>query len=295
MECNLGLAFVKKAGETMSVDEYSLKEIEDLSYYDFMGYLDVPFFNIGGVASIERLAELCRIVEDMNVLVVGCGTGGNACYLAQTYGCQVTGIDIAENMIQKATLRAEELNLTDRVTFQLGDAYNLQFPSGSFDGVLTVFVSQFLNKGRAFPEFVRVMKNGGFLGINEMYKSDVIPPEATDSVREGERLFQDLTELPFTLISPSEWQRLFESASLTNIIIEEYHGVSQQRNSLKIIKDFGGWGKLIKTLGKIVVLSAKSKKLRSRFGKISKGKRLLLQDKIASNYIGYILVAGRKT
>jgi SAM-dependent methyltransferase len=278
----------------MPEDEYSLKEIEDLSYYDFMGYLDVPFFNVGGVSSVDRLAELCRISEDSKVLVVGCGTGGNSCYLAQTYGCQVTGIDIAENMVQKATLRAEELNLTDRVTFKLGDAYDLQFPSVFFDVVLTVFVSQFLDKERAFPEFVRIMKNGSFLGINEMYKADVIPPEATDSVREGEQLFQDLTELPFTLNSPLEWQNLFESVFLTNIVVEEYHGVSQQGNSLKIIKEFGGWGKLIKTLGKIVVLSAKSRKLGSRFGKISRGKRLLLRDKAASKYIGYILVVGRK-
>lgn len=278
----------------MPADEYSMEEIEELSYYDFMGYLDVPFFNIGGVASIDRLAELCRISEKSKVLVVGCGTGGNSCYLAKTYGCHVTGIDIAEHMIQKAQLRAEELNLTDRVSFQLGDAYNLQFPSDSFDVVLTVFVSQFLDKERAFPEFVRVMKRGGFLGINEMYKADEIPPEATDAVEEGEQVFQELTELPFTLNSPLEWQQFFEAASLMNIIVEEYHSITQQGNSLKIIKEFGGWGKLIKTLGKILALAAKSKRIRSRFGKISKGKRLLLRDKVASEYVGYVLVVGRK-
>ncbi len=278
----------------MLADDYSIEEIEELSYYDFMGYLDVPFFNIGGVASIDRLAELCRIGEESKVLVVGCGTGGNSCYVAQTYGCHVTGIDIAEQMIQKAQLRAEELNLTDRISFQLGDAYNLQFPAGSFDVVLTVFVSQFLDEERAFPEFVRVMKRGGFLGINEMYKADEIPPEAIDAVRESEQVFQELTELPFTLNSPSEWQRFFEAASFKGIRVEKYHGISQQGNSFKIIKEFGGWGKLIKTLGKMLLLAAKSKRIRSRFGKISKGKRLLLQDKVASKYIGYILVVGRK-
>jgi hypothetical protein len=160
---------------------------------------------------------------------------------------------------------------------------------------LTVFVSQFLDKECAFPGFVRVMKNGGFLGINEMYKTDEIPPEAIDSVLEGERVFQGLTELPFTLNSPSEWRRLFESASLVDVKIEEYNSIIQRRNSLKIIEEFGGWGKLIKTLGKILVLYAKSRKLRSRFGKISKGKRLLLRDNAASKYIGYILVVGRKS
>jgi len=278
----------------MSENDPSLEELEELSYYDFMGYMDVPFFNIGGVGSIDRLAELCEIRENSKVLVVGCGTGGNSVYLAQAYGCHITGIDIAENMIQKAQLRAEGLNLTDRVIFQLGDAYHLQFPSNSFDVVLTVFVSQFLDKLRAFPEFVRVMKNGGHLGINEMYKADEIPHEAIDNVREGEQVFQELTGLPFALNSPTEWRRAFETATLINIIVEEYPHFKQQGISLKIVKEFGGWRKMIKTLSQMLLLTAKSKKIRSRFGKISKGKRLLLRDKVAIKYIGYILVVGRK-
>ena len=278
----------------MPEDDLSLEELEELSYYDFMGYMDVPFFNIGGVGSIDRLTELCKIKENSKVVVVGCGTGGNSCYLAQTHGCHITGIDIAEHMIQKAQLRAEELNLTDRVTFQLGDAYHLQFPSDSFDVVLTVFVSQFLDKQRAFPEFVRVMKNGGCLGINEMYKADEIPHEATNNVREGEQVFQELTELPFTLNSPMEWRQVFETATLINIVVEEYPSFKQRGISLKIVKEFGGWEKMIKTLGQMLLLAAKSKKIRSRFGKISKGKRLLLRDKVATKYIGYILVVGKK-
>jgi len=278
----------------MSENDPSLEELEELSYYDFMGYMDVPFFNIGGVGSIDRLAELCEIRENSKVLVVGCGTGGNSVYLAQAYGCHITGIDIAEHMIQKAQLRAEGLNLTDRVIFQLGDAYHLQFPSNSFDVVLTVFVSQFLDKQRAFPEFVRVMKNGGHLGINEMYKADEIPHEAIDNVREGEQVFQELTGLPFTLNSPTEWRRAFETATLISIIVEEYPHFKQQGTSLKILKEFGGWRKMIKTLSQMLLLAAKSKKIRSRFGKISKGKRLLLRDEVAIKYIGYILVVGRK-
>ena len=279
----------------MPEDDLSLEELEGLSYYDFMGYMDVPFFNIGGVASIDRLAELCRIGENSRVLMVGCGTGGNSCYLAQTYGCHMIGIDVAEHMIQKAQRRAEELELTDRVSFQLGDAYNLEFRPESFDVVFTVFVSQFLDKERAFPEFVRVLEPEGYLGINEMYKADEIPPEAIDSVREGEQVFHELTELPFNLNSPTEWRRAFEAATLIDIVVEEYSGFGQQGTSLKMINEFGGWVKLIKTLGRMLLLAAKSKKIRSRFGKISRGKRLLLRDEVATEYIGYILVVGKKS
>ena len=278
----------------MPEDDLSLEELEELSYYDFMGYMDVPFFNVGGVASIDRLAELCEIGENSRVLMVGCGTGGNSCYLAQTYGCQVTGVDIAEHMIRKAQRRAEELGITGRVTFQLGDAYRLGFSPESFDVVLTVFVSQFLDKQRAFPEFVRVLEPEGYLGINEMYKADEIPSEAVDRVREGEQVFRELAELPFELDSPMEWRRAFEAAALVDVVVEEYSEFTRQGVSLKMIDEFGGWGMLIRTLGRMLLLAARSKKIRSRFGKISRGKRLLLRDKVAAEYIGYILVVGKK-
>lgn len=55
----------------MTRDFLSLEEVEQLGYYDFMAYLQVPFFNIGGTLSIEMLAELCNIDEYSHVLDVG--------------------------------------------------------------------------------------------------------------------------------------------------------------------------------------------------------------------------------
>lgn len=278
----------------MAKDNLSIKEVEELGYYDFMGYMEVPFFNIGGVASIDRLAELSHIDHLSRVLMVGCGTGGNSCYLANTYGCRVTGIDIAEQMILKARVRAEKLGLTDRVTFRVGDAYNLDFPDDFFDAVLTVFVSQFLDVHLAFPGFHRVIKPGGYLGVNEMYKADRIQPEVLPKVEEGEQIFQEITELPFTLRSPTEWRDSFKKTGYTDLTIEEYLDFMQQGSNANIVKEFGGWGKIIKTIIKMLILAVRSGKIRQRMGKISRGKRILLRDKIASRYIGYILCVGKK-
>ncbi len=272
----------------------NIREIEELGYYDFMGYMGVPFFNIGGAASMDRLAELSRIDEDTRVLDVGCGTGGNACYLAQKYGCRVVGVDIAEHMIRYAKKRAEDLGLTDRVSFQVGDAYGLEFPDGSFDAVLTVFTSQFLDPSRAFPEFHRVLKQGGCLGINEMYRADQVPPEAVEQVDYGEQVFRELTDLPFTLRSPSVWREAFEAAGFTDTVVEEYSNYMGQAESLNMIEEIGGWGRFLGILWEMLVLAVRSGKIRRRYGKISKGKSVLLRDKVASKYIGYILCAGVK-
>jgi len=273
----------------------TIEEIEGLGYYDFMGYMGVPFFNIGGAASMDRLAELCQVDRDAMVLDVGCGTGGNSCYLAEKYGCRVVGVDIAEHMIKYAMKRAEEMGLTDRVSFQVGDAYSLEFPEDGFDVVLTVFTSQFLDPTKAFPEFHRVLKEGGRLGVNEMYRADQVPPEAVERVDYGELVFRELTDLPFTLRSPSTWREAFTAAGFTDTVVEEHSNYMKQAESLSMIAEVGGWGRFMGILWEMLVLALRSGKIRRRYGKISEGKRVLLRDRVASKYIGYILCAGVKT
>ena len=272
-----------------------LNEIEDLSYYDFMGYMGVPFFNTGGLASIDRLAELCQITEHTRILEVGCGTGTNACYLAKRYGCSIVGVDNAKHMVIYAQKQATDLGLTDRVKFMPGDAYRLNYPDGSFDAVLTVFVSQFLDPARAFPEFYRILKVGGILGVNEMYKADHVPPDALDRVAYGERVFRELTDLPLNIRSPASWCSAFESAGFGNVSLEEYSNVSQQSYSLSLVNEFGGWSKLMGTLWGVFVLALRSAKMRRRFGKINEVKDVLLRDRVANKYLGYILCVGRKS
>ncbi len=109
-------------------------------------------------------------------------------------------------MVGQATRKAEERGLSDRVSFRVGNAYRLDFPDTTFDAVITVFVSQFLDPAKAFPEFIRVLKDGGRLGVNEMYRAENVPLEIKEKVDENEKAFRELTGLPFTLRSPETWQ-----------------------------------------------------------------------------------------
>ncbi|MBN2334800.1 class I SAM-dependent methyltransferase [Candidatus Bathyarchaeota archaeon] len=272
-----------------------IEEIEKLGYYDFMGYLEVPYFNIGGVASIDRLAELLGLDADTRVLEVGCGTGGNACYLANKYGCHITGIDTAERMVKQAQARAEELGIMDLVAFKAGDAYDLDFPDGSFDVVYTIFVSQFLDPSKAYTEFNRVLVGGGRLGINEMYREEEVPPEIMGRVEEGERVFRDITELPFRVRSDAEWKNHFIDAGFVNIVVDKYTNVARRGDALKMVKEFGGWWRIVKTIWEMLVLAARSKRIRQRIGLIGKGKGILVNDRVVSRYIGYILCVGYKS
>jgi ubiquinone/menaquinone biosynthesis C-methylase UbiE len=278
----------------MGSGSLSLSEIEELGYYDFMAYLEVPFFNIGGTPSMDILAERCGIDEGSHVLDVGCGTGGNSAYLAKRIGCRVTGVDISELMIKQANRRRDDLELGDRLSFNIGDAYSLDFPDESFDAVITVFVSQFLDLERAFPEFMRVLKKGRYLGVNEMYRESHIQADHVDKVDYAEQVYRKLTELPFNLRSPGEWRRGFEYSGFEDVSVEAFSEFINVSRGLEMIEEFGGWLNLLSTLGRVALLGLRSKKIRERYGKMSQGKSVMLRDKETSKYFGYVIGVGRK-
>lgn len=278
----------------MVENNLSMEEIENLGHYDLMSYLGASFFQLGGPRSTEKLAHLCRIDEDKGVLEVGCGTGFNACLIAKKFGCRVVGVDIAEVSIEKARERAVREGLGDKVEFRIGDAYDLPFESGSFDVVITLFVSQFLDMDRVFKEFVRVLKPGGYVGINEMYKDRDIPPKPADEIREAEEIINDFTQLPFKLHTPGDWEQLFVDAGLVDVRINKSREYMGLKDMPQVVKEIGGWRGLIKVLARMVKYSLLSNKIRDRFRQLQKTKIIFMRKKSASKHVGYILATGRK-
>jgi len=274
----------------------SVKEAEALGYYDFMSYLGVPYYHTGGLVSTRKLAELCRIDRTKKVLIVGCGAGFSACYLARKIGCEVVGIDIAELSIEKAKERARRQGISDRVEFRVGDAYALPFEAGTFDAVITEFVSQFLDRSRAFKEFARVLKPGGYVGINEMYKEGRIPPKTAEEIAHAEEVFREITGLPFSLSTPEEWKRGLEEGGLKDVNVRRFRPSPGPGEVKALMEGMGGiwnfalyFAELTLKTGKYSLLS---RKIRYRFKRLGEGKKILLRKKSTSKYAGYVLATG---
>ncbi len=282
----------------MPENDLSIEEIENLSYYDFMSYLGVPFYQIGGLTSTEKLGRLCQIDEDKKVLVIGCGTGFNACYIVRKFGCRLVGVDIAEEAIKKAKERAESENLRDRVEFRVGDAYALPFEAGTFDAVITQFVSQFLDMEKALKEFVRVLKTGGCVGINEIFKDKDMPPKAAEKILEAEQILGDITQLPFTIHTSEDWKERLEKAGLKGVEIHENREAMSLKESPQLIKEIGGFGKFFKSMVRMAKYALLSRVIRNRFKKLDRAKRVLVGypmiKSATSRHVGYILGVGNK-
>jgi SAM-dependent methyltransferase len=160
----------------------------------------------GGLDTTRELAELCTIRTATSVLDVACGTGESACYLVESFGARVVGIDSSDYMVERARRKAQERKLT--IELRKGDAHNLPFADDRFDVVISECTTCLLQKQKAIAEAVRVTKPGGRVGIHDIcWKEDT--PEHLK-----QRLAQLEGENPETL---EGWKQLFETAGLVNI------------------------------------------------------------------------------
>src|SRR6202023_1998186 len=93
-----------------------------------LGVLDQ--FHTRGLAATTQLAKLVGITADMSVLDVGSGVGGPARYLAATYGCRVTGVDLSEPFVDAARYLTERTGQSAQVAFQTASALGFPFDDG---------------------------------------------------------------------------------------------------------------------------------------------------------------------
>ncbi len=111
----------------------------------------------------EAFAEQLGISPSAKVLDVATGTGNVALPLARA-GCQVTGVDIAPNLLVQARERAAAERL--EIVFDEGDAEALPYADGSFDAVVTMFGAMFAPRPELVAsELARVLRPGGLLAM----------------------------------------------------------------------------------------------------------------------------------
>ncbi len=126
-------------------------------------------FHTRGILATREHAELAAPSEDMHVLDVGCGVGGPARYLAATYGCRVTGVDLTEEFVAVAQMLTERCRLDHFVDFRQANGLDLPFDDASFDMVWCQNVTMNIeDKAGFYREIARVLKPGGRFTSTEM-------------------------------------------------------------------------------------------------------------------------------
>lgn len=150
----------------------------------FLCYMTVLYhvFSFSGGGLMGRVHEYVanRLPWDGQgrLLDVGCGAGALTIRCAKIFpeaycvGIDYWGIkwDYSQRMCQH---NADAEGVTDRCTFQHGDANDLDFADNSFDAVVSNFVYHEINDGKnreeLLRETIRVLKPGGSFALQDLF------------------------------------------------------------------------------------------------------------------------------
>ena len=102
------------------------------------------------------------------VLDVGCGIGGPGRFLAERFGCTVTGIDLLPSRVAVAEELTRRTGLASRVTYRVTDLASTPFDDASFDQAWMLDVGVHVrDKAAMFTELARVLRPGGLLVMHD--------------------------------------------------------------------------------------------------------------------------------
>ena len=162
-------------------------------------------------SSAREFYERLNVAPGCQLLDVGCGSGQLALIAAKD-GLEVTGVDIANNLVERARARAQAEGL--QACFEEADAEALPYEDASFDVVVSLIGAMFAPRpDLVAKELLRVCMPGGTIAmanwtpqgfIGQMFKtiSKFIAPSGMpspvlwgDETTVRERLGKGLSEL----------------------------------------------------------------------------------------------------
>lgn len=123
-------------------------------------------FHSGGRLATYQLVELVDLTPATEVLDAGTGIGGTARYLADRFGCRVTGVDMVPEYCDTARWLNHLVGMDDRIVIREGDVTELPFADASFQVVFSQHVQMNVSdKHSLYREAHRVTTPGGRLAL----------------------------------------------------------------------------------------------------------------------------------
>jgi len=140
--------------------------------YDFLNH-----FLSMGIDKGWRKKAIAQVnaVNPKKILDVATGTGDLA-IAASPNGAIITGVDIADQMLEVGRKKIEKLNLQHLIQLQHGDSEALPFTTATFDAVMCAYgVRNFEHLHQGLKEMCRVLKPGAKVVILEFSKPKQFP------------------------------------------------------------------------------------------------------------------------
>lgn len=129
----------------------------------------------GGFTITDRALSFCSFAAGARILDVGCGAGATVEYLITKYNLNAVGVDPSPTLLEQGRRRCPDLPLLEAT------GESLPFGDGEMDGVFAeCTLTVMKNPDNALAECYRVLKDGGWLVVTDVYARN---PEGVEDLR----------------------------------------------------------------------------------------------------------------
>jgi SAM-dependent methyltransferase len=173
-------------------------------------------FHIGGRQASEFFFDQLDFSADDQLVDVGCGLGGASRFVANRYGSKVTGIDLTPEYIKTGEALCTWLGLDNLVDLQQGNALDMPFDNGVFDGGYMMHVGMNVkDKIGLYKEIFRVLRSGAKFGVYDVMM-----------VEEGELIYPvpwATTANESEVASPRQYKQAMDEAGFSVVAENNRH------------------------------------------------------------------------
>ncbi len=166
--------------------EYYNSKDADTFYFTIWGGEDIhvglykddaePIFDASRRTVERMVARLGNLTPQMSVIDLGGGYGGAMRYLARSFGCRCTVLNVSEVENERDRKMNREQGLDDRITVIDGDFASVPAGDGAFDHAWSQdAILHSDNREKVVSEIARVLKSGGSFVLTDPMQTDDCP------------------------------------------------------------------------------------------------------------------------
>lgn len=205
--------------------------------HHFLARLGKTRLRPGGKVATDWLIGSGDFAKGKKVLEVACNMGTTAIQLAKQFECQIIGVDLDEEALEKARENIKEQEVEHLVQVQKANATKLPFDDESFDIVINEAMLTMLPqeaKEKAIREYIRVLKPNGFLLTHDIVLNTEENPDALLAE------LRDTINITVSPLTKADWKNLFHDCGFRNV--ETYTGEMSLLSPKGLIQDEGVLG-----------------------------------------------------
>jgi cyclopropane fatty-acyl-phospholipid synthase-like methyltransferase len=200
-------------------NELEQRGLLDNEYIDPIELSEIDSMHYMGRSVMDDIISTMSLTKTSTVLNVGSGFGGTARLLSTMSQCQVTALELQEDIHDIATFLTKKCKLDDHIKHVTGDILDLNLDeiggdggggTNSYDGLVSLLVFLHIeDKTTLLQRCASMLKPGGTIFIEDYYRRSSFTDE------ENKRLTNDV--YAFNLPTREEYMSHLETAGFTNI------------------------------------------------------------------------------